>query len=129
MLHKLFARTIQPWDAVMFDIDDALIRSTDGSTMRPTVNLLRTLRILGYTIVIITARPGTERNIEATKLQLSMHGIFYDHLYFASAPAKTIVKKQLMKEYGYKFILSVGDLPTDLTDSEYVFNTSILLRN
>jgi ribonucleotide monophosphatase NagD (HAD superfamily) len=129
MLYKMFTRKIKDKDAVMFDIDDALIRSKDGSGIKETINLLKTLRFLGYVIVIITARPGTEQNMMLTQRQLALHGIYYDHLYFAPAPLKTVVKKQLMSEYGYKFILSAGDLPTDLTDSEYYINTSIFCHN
>jgi hypothetical protein len=29
-----------------------------------------------------------------------------------------------MKSLGYKIVLSVGDMPTDWTDSEYYINTS-----
>ena len=117
-------RRVGPRDAVMFDIDDTLIW-TDGTPNKPIIQLLHKVRALGYKIVIITARPGLHFVVQWTRQQLSNHGIVYDYLGFTSASTKTLMKKQL----GYNFVLSVGDLPTDWTDSPYYINTSSSYRN
>jgi len=75
---------------------------------------------MGYKIVIITARPGIGPVIKWTIKQLGEYGIGFDYLGFTSASTKTKMKKQLP----YNFILSVGDLPTDLTDSPHFLNIS-----
>jgi len=113
-----------PNDAVMFDIDDTLIW-TDGTPNVPIISLLHRMKALGYRIVIITARPGVEIGVKMTINQLKNHGIVYDYLGFTSAKTKSLMKKRL----GYNFILSVGDMPTDWTDSKYYINTSSSYRN
>jgi len=117
-------RSIGSMDAVMFDIDDTLI-FRDGKANVPIVNLLRAAKHMGYHIVIITARPGIEYVIKWTIRQLKEYGIGYDYLGFTSAETKHLMKQQLP----YTFILSVGDMPTDLTGSPYAINTSNSYRN
>ena len=113
-----------PNDAAMFDIDDTLIW-TNGQPNVPIIQLLHRMRGLGYKIVIITARPGVEIAVQMTQKQLANHGIVYDYLGFTSAETKTLMKRRL----GYNFVLSVGDMPTDWTDSKYYINTSSSGRN
>ena len=113
-----------PNDAAMFDIDDTLIW-TNGEPNVPIIQLLHKMKFLGYRIVIITARPGFEMAVRWTQEQLANHGIFYDYLGFTSAETKTLMKRRL----GYNFVLSVGDMPTDWTDSKYYINTSSSGRN
>ena len=113
-----------PNDAVMFDIDDTLIW-TSGRPNVPIIQLLHRMKALGYRIVIITARPGVEIGVKLTIKQLRDHGIVYDYLGFTSAQTKTVMKKRL----GYNFVLSVGDMPTDWTDSKYYINTSSSYHN
>ena len=113
-----------PNDAAMFDIDDTLIW-TNGQPNVPIIQLLHRMKALGYKIVIITARPGFDFAIKWTQKQLANYGIIYDYLGFTSAETKTIMKKKL----GYNFVLSVGDMPTDWTDSKYYINTSNSYRN
>lgn len=108
-----------PNQAAMFDIDDTLIWTT-GEPNVPIIQLLHRMKSLGYRIVIITARPGFEMVVKWTVQQLASYGIVYDYLGFTSAETKTIMKKKL----GYDFVLSVGDMPTDWTDSRYYINTS-----
>ena len=112
-------RNVGPTDAVMFDIDDTLI-FTNGKANVPMIELLREAKSMGYKIVIITARPGIGPVIKWTIKQLWEYGIGFDYLGFPSASTKTKMKKQLP----YNFILSVGDLPTDLTDSPHFLNIS-----
>ena len=118
-VHYISNREIAPNDAVMFDIDDTLI-FTDGRPNTPIISLLRGARATGYKIVIITARPGLGHVIKWTVNQLQEYEIVYDYLGFTSAETKGIMKKQLP----YNFILSVGDMPTDLTESEHGLNIS-----
>ena len=111
-------------DAVMFDIDDTLIKR-DGTPIPEMINLLRRSKMVGYRVVIITARPGYPDNMRWTKRQLASKGIAYDELYFCPPQMKSAVKRRL----GYNFLFSAGDQPTDLTDSQNYINTSIFCRN
>lgn len=117
-------RDVGPTDAVMFDIDDTLI-FTNGKANTPIIELLHEARSMGYKIVIITARPGLGPVINWTIKQLGEYGIGFDYLGFTSAVTKTLMKQQLP----YNFILSVGDLPTDLTDSQHFLNISNFYHN
>jgi len=112
-------RKIGPSDAVMFDIDDTLI-FTDGRPNRPMIELLNRASYMGYKIVIITARPGLEHVIQWTIRQLGEYRIGYNYLGFTSAETKHLMKRRLP----YNFILSVGDMPTDLTESDHYLNIS-----
>jgi hydroxymethylpyrimidine pyrophosphatase-like HAD family hydrolase len=103
----------------MFDIDDTLI-FTNGHPNKPIIELLNVAGKMGYHIVIITARPGIEHGIRWTIEQLKEYGIGYNYLGFTSAETKDIMKKKLP----YHFVLSVGDMPTDLTASEHSLNIS-----
>ena len=118
-IQYISGRVININDAVMFDIDDTLIY-TDGTPIKPMIELLYIARHLGYKIIIITARPGIKTVIDWTINQLGKYNIPSDYLGFTSASTKTLMKNQLP----YNFILSVGDLETDLTDSIHRLNTS-----
>jgi|TARA_R110002072_G_scaffold26641_1_gene87850 ribonucleotide monophosphatase NagD (HAD superfamily) len=102
-----------PRDAVMFDIDDTLIRSGDKSPIKDTFKILRLARTFGYKIIIMTARPPEAR--EYTEEQLRDYGISWDRLYLVPASKKGETKRKT----GLRFVLSVGDLDTDCTDSIY----------
>lgn len=118
-IHYISNRNASPTDAVMFDIDDTLI-FTNGKPNTPIIELLREAKKMGYKIIIITARPGLNQVIQWTIKQLGEYGIVFDYLGFTSASTKTLMKKQLP----YNFVLSVGDMPTDLTDSDHFLNIS-----
>ena len=117
--HYISGRHVGPTDAVMFDIDDTLIFTT-GKANTPMIDLLHRAKVMGYKIVIITARPGLGPVIKWTIKQLGEYGIGFDYIGFTSAATKSLMKQQLP----YNFILSVGDLPTDLTDSQHFLNIS-----
>ena len=106
-------------DAVMFDIDDTLI-FISGEPNVPMISFLQQAKVLGYIIVIITARPNIEPVINGTVQQLRRLGIDFDHIGFVSAEDKGLLKRTS----GFNYILSVGDLETDLTDSMHTLNTS-----
>jgi len=114
----LVSRRVQPGDAVMFDIDDTLIRTT-GAPIKPMINLLHIAKFLGYKIVVITAREPSSYTDE----QLESLGIFPDSINFCRAEDKGVIKNYLKSVRGWSFILSVGDMPTDLTESEHWLNT------
>jgi len=57
-------------------------------------------------------------NMHYTQQELKEHSIFYDFLAFCSPTTKTLCKQHLIQTRGWNFVLSVGDQPTDLTDSD-----------
>ena len=105
-------------DCVMFDIDDTLINSETKESIRHIKELLDTCISYGYIIVIITARHGDKDTMKYTKLELLRHSIFYDFIGFYPPQEKTLCKQYLTRTRGWNFVLSVGDQPTDLTDSD-----------
>jgi hypothetical protein len=107
-------RMVNENDAVMFDIDDTLLR-TDGSIIKEMVYLFQTCKTLGYKMIVITARPPVGDNIEYTQNQLRLNGIRPDVLFFADPDRKTTAKEQLKLH----FVLSVGDMYTDLGGSDH----------
>jgi ribonucleotide monophosphatase NagD (HAD superfamily) len=112
-------RIINSNDAVMFDIDDTLIR-TGGTPIEHMIDLAREAKELDYKVILMTARPAFKENIEWTLDQLKQLNIPYSMLYFC--PPET--KGELKLKLGLNFILSVGDLDTDLTNTDHWINTS-----
>ena len=100
-------------DAVMFDIDDTLISSGTGKRIEAVYKIYEIARNLGYKIIIVTARPLFDANVKWTQNQLKNYNIKYDGLVFASPENKGYYKRTSK----YNFVLSVGDMDTDLTDS------------
>jgi predicted HAD superfamily phosphohydrolase YqeG len=117
-------REVGSRDAVMFDIDDTLI-FVNGRPNSPMIELLHEAAIMGYNIVIITARPGIEATVRWTIKQLGEYRIGYHYLGFTSAETKHLMKERLP----YNFVLSVGDMPTDLTGSPHYLNISNFSHN
>ena len=107
-----------PLSAVMFDIDDTLVRASDGRLMMPII-VSPDGRAFGYVVVIITARRATRETIRYTEEQLDEIDVPYDRLLFVPAAEKSIAKQRL----GYTFVLSVGDQWTDLGSSRHFLNT------
>jgi len=107
-------------DAAMFDIDDTLIASDTGNVIEDVYNLYKSVQKKGYKMIIITARPGFYKNVIWTQNQLRDIDITYDELVFTPALNKSIYKR----ESKYNYILSVGDMDTDLTDSKYSIKVS-----
>tara|TARA_R110001592_G_scaffold207492_1_gene458360 strand:- start:3875 stop:4309 length:435 start_codon:yes stop_codon:yes gene_type:complete len=115
----LSGRTIGPDDAVMFDIDDTLLtlRAPQYDVVYPIkemISLYKFAEMIGYKVVIITARPYSKENGLWTYQQLLEIGINPIRIYFAPPMEKGDVKVSL----GLKFVLSVGDQWTDLTKSD-----------
>ena len=113
-------RVINEKDAVMFDIDDTLI-FTNGKANVPIIKLLHYAKHLGYKIIIITARPMIQATVEFTKIQLNQYGIPYDALIITPAHNKGNIKRMS----GLNYVLSVGDMDTDLTDTQYALKIKI----
>lgn len=113
-------RIISQRDAVMFDIDDTLI-FTNGRPNIPIIKLLHYAKHLGYKIIIITARPMIQATVEFTKIQLNQYDIPYDALIITPAHNKGNIKRKT----GLNYILSVGDMDTDLTDTKYALKIKI----
>lgn len=105
-------------DCVMFDIDDTLINVNTEKTILHVKKLLDLCISKGYKIAIITARPALSDNMKWTEQQLKEHSIRYDFLGFCAPQDKTLCKQHLTQTRGWNFVLSVGDQPTDLTDSD-----------
>lgn len=101
-------------DAVMFDIDETLVKTMSGKPITPIISLFHTSHALGYKTVIITARPGFSSNIRHTKEQLGDLGIAPDYLIFTDAEKKSIAKKRTR----FNYVLSVGDQDTDIGETE-----------
>lgn len=121
-IYYLDLYAVETNDAVMFDIDDTLIRSSDGLVMLPILDVLLHAKSLGYTVILITARPRLQEVIDYTVEQMRELGIPYDQIGFCNAEDKGRLKMKL----GYNFVLSAGDLPTDLTHTQHGLNTRTL---
>lgn len=104
-------------DVVMFDIDDTLLRPWTSEPIHEMIELHHAARLLGYRIIIMTARPETDWNVVNTAKQLRSHGIVPTELLFVPASKKSDVKREL--GHKYNFVLSVGDKLTDLGESMY----------
>ena len=109
-----------PDDAVMFDIDDTLIESSTGKVIRDIYDLYKNAQKKGYRMIIITARPGFYKNVLWTREQLRNIDISYDELVFTPPLGKSLYKRAS----NYNYVLSVGDIDTDLTDSKYSIKVS-----
>lgn len=122
-LQYLRNRVVTQGDAVMFDIDDTLI-FTDGRVNTPMLDLLFHAQMMGYEVIIITARPRFEQVIEYTQNQLLALGITWKELGFCDPQQKGALKRKL----GYNFVLSVGDMPTDLSDSMHFLDLGSMMH-
>ncbi len=109
-----------PGDAVMFDIDDTLIESSTGKVIQDIYDLYKNAQKKGYRMIIITARPGFYENVIWTRGQLRDINISYDELVFTPPLGKSLYKRAS----NYNYVLSVGDMDTDLTDSKYSIKVS-----
>lgn len=106
--------TVSPGDAVMFDIDDTLIDTSTGKVIQDIYDLYKSAQKKGYRMIIITARPGFYKNVTWTRDQLRNMDISYDELIFTPPLGKSHYKRAS----NYNYVLSVGDMDTDLTDSK-----------
>jgi hypothetical protein len=106
-------RTVGENDAVMFDIDETLFQS-NGEPIQDVIDLFHECDRLGYRIIIITARPDYAVNHHYTQVQLTSYGLYPHEVYFVPPEDKDAIKDQT----GLHYVLSVGDLCTDLGRSD-----------
>jgi predicted secreted acid phosphatase len=126
--------TLKQSDAVMFDIDDTLLNTTNYKPIKPIIKLLKRCSELGLIIVIITARDsrytrGTIDDLENLNLYpvfnkkdfvFPKDALFYDYLYLRHSPEenhdlfKSDVKKRLLDEFKLRIVMSVGDNEIDV---------------
>lgn len=111
---RLAERRVVEGDAVMFNINDTLWKPSTGEAIRPVLDILYTARMLGYYIVIITARPSNPENQSWTTNQLHQMGVVPDYIMYCEPQFKDDAKSALTRSRGLRFILSVGDQWTDL---------------
>lgn len=131
-------RNVQQGDSVMFDIDNTLLDRETLEPYQPIIDLSQMAIALGYKVVIITARPDNDEVQSYTANQLREIGVEYTTLGFIGHQMKGDMKKYL-KSRGHNFILSVGDMWTDLTETTHwiklpdtpggEFKTSIAYHN
>ena len=83
--------------------------------------MVESSKLQKHKIIIITARPSIPATVEFTKFQLNQYGIPYDVLVITPAHNKGNIKRKS----GLNYILSVGDMDTDLTDTQYAMKIMI----
>ena len=106
--------------AIIFDIDDTLINSTDD-IIYPILNVYKFAKVLNLTIIMITNRPGNEESVKFTLDQLQKHGITeYKSIYFRP-PEKVNnpwkfkeISRKSIHERGFNVIMSIGDQKWDV---------------
>ena len=101
-------------DAVMFDIDDTLIFYNEIPN-HPIIELANISKSLGYKVIIITARPDFIENRRNTEYELKKHNVSFDLLFYTKHNNKGNIKRKLNSN----FVLSVGDMWTDVTDTKH----------
>lgn len=104
---------------IVYDIDDTLI-SYSGKPIIPVIHTYNYAKNKGFIPVIITARAGTEENIDKTKKQLTSHGITdYRYIYFRPENNEDQIVYKLesrknLHDRGYEVKISIGDMPWDV---------------
>jgi hypothetical protein len=105
---------------VIFDIDDTLIESTNGSPINPIRDLYQYALSKKISTIIITARPGIDDNIKRTIKQLGENNINdYDLLYFRPETMNNVDEfknfaRRNANECGYIPLFSIGDMNWDV---------------
>ena len=114
-------------DAVMFDIDDTLLKvcknennPCKNGALVPIKNIMALLnycKTKGYRIIIITARPDNNLcsgNREGTINDLRKNGICYDELHLDDKKTNKNFKSDLKVSCKYNIVMSVGDQEEDI---------------
>ena len=123
---------LKPNFAVMFDIDDTLLNTSNYKPIQPIINLIRECNKRGILVMIITARSSiyrkeTIQDLEKIKVYSKHDNYFecpsssnlYDYLYLRQSPQddhalfKSGVKKHFA-ENGIFTIMSIGDNDIDI---------------
>ena len=103
--------------AVVFDIDDTLLRSDTFQVIKPTWDLFKYFKNKIYKIYIITARPDTKRVIKWTATQLKQAGLTgFEKISFRPGWDFNVYKYKLdmRRSIPEKIVMSVGDMLWDI---------------
>ena len=103
--------------AVVFDIDDTLLRSDTFQVIKPTWELFQYCKDKGYKIYIITARPHTKKVIQWTAQQLQQAGLTgFKKISFRPQWDFNVYKYKLdmRRSIPEKIVMSVGDMVWDI---------------
>lgn len=103
--------------AVVFDIDDTLLRSDTFEVIKPTWDLFQYCKDKGYKIYIITARPDTKRVIQWTAQQLQQASLTgFEKISFRPQWDFNVYKYKLdmRRSIPEKIVMSVGDMVWDI---------------
>lgn len=105
--------------AIIFDIDDTLIKSS-GGLINPVKRLYDLAGRMGLVLFIVTNRVGTKSNIQWTHTELEQHGITgYNTAYFRDPECsdmwhpKRSARKNIY-DRGFETVMSVGDKKWDI---------------
>jgi predicted secreted acid phosphatase len=104
----------------IFDIDDTILKPIQNVLIEPIYELYEYARKNGVYTIFITAREGSNENMDLTIKQLKSLGIIgYDLLYFRPPymdnvkEYKTFARKNV-KQSGYHALFSIGDMKWDV---------------
>lgn len=116
LINKL--RPVKENDVVVFDIDDTLI-DINGEPMFDVIDFYRYVRTIGFKTIIITAREGSQPNINATLKELSLFGINDYHSIYFREPSQLNIEQYKFNSRkkvfldGMNTVMSVGDMYWD----------------
>ena len=106
---------------IIFDIDDTLILQPENKTIPETIFFYDLTKNMGFTPVIITARPGFSENVDRTIEELKSFGITgFEYIFFMPNGEKDPyryklnARKNVYDIYGGNIVMSVGDMPWDV---------------
>lgn len=120
-INQLSSMNIPPNAVIVFDIDDTLIRSIDGSCIKQIVMVYNYAKMLGIRPILITFRRDLPDVLYYTKKQLIDCGIIgYDSLYLCPPDItdpwkyKYGARKDIHMR-GMKVVMSIGDEDWDVS--------------
>jgi hypothetical protein len=117
---KMIKNKKQP-QAVMFDIDDTLLKVNGNDTftdITPIIELLNFALYNNFLVIIITAREEIHKSF--TIKQLNDRGIKYTRLHMRNKnddfiTFKSNIKEKYFNEFGIPFVMSIGDNNIDVS--------------
>jgi len=118
-MYLLSSLTIEPNNAIIFDIDDTLIDKY-GQCIIPVIQLYNYAKTLGLIPIIITARLDEVNNINYTLYQLHTCNITdYHEIFFRPENMLNLYeyknsRRKHIYDSGFKVLMSVGDMPWDI---------------
>lgn len=120
ILEHLYYMQLPSNPVVVFDIDNTLLHS-NGTCIKPIVNIYNHIKTMGILPILITNRLGITPTIEFTKYQLKNCGIYgYKSLYFRhperdNNPYRFKEKARYnIHERGMNVVMTIGDQQWDV---------------